>query len=155
MKTLGIETSCDETAIALYDSDKGIIGESIDLTLKQLEGVRDSTLIMNLTNHLLLTKWQDEDGNPKLYLFGQLKRIVKKWLNECLVCRGDTYPALLMYKVLADTACERITAAIVKQETEENDRQVMAVLAEKSTSRIGPLTLKVKSQWRKHCLQAC
>ena len=29
MKTLGIETSCDETAIAIYDSDNGIIGESI------------------------------------------------------------------------------------------------------------------------------
>ena len=29
MKTLGIETSCDETAIAIYDSNKGIIGESV------------------------------------------------------------------------------------------------------------------------------
>ena len=29
MKTLGIETSCDETAIAIYDSENGIIGESI------------------------------------------------------------------------------------------------------------------------------
>jgi len=29
MKTLGIETSCDETAIAVYDSTEGIIGESI------------------------------------------------------------------------------------------------------------------------------
>ena len=29
MKTLGIETSCDETAIAIYDSDNGIIGESV------------------------------------------------------------------------------------------------------------------------------
>ena len=29
MKTLGIETSCDETAIAIYDTKDGIIGESI------------------------------------------------------------------------------------------------------------------------------
>ena len=29
MKTLGIETSCDETAIAIYDSKEGIVGESI------------------------------------------------------------------------------------------------------------------------------
>ena len=29
MKTLGIETSCDETAIAIYDSKEGIIGESL------------------------------------------------------------------------------------------------------------------------------
>ena len=29
MKTLGIETSCDETAVAVYDSEQGIIGESV------------------------------------------------------------------------------------------------------------------------------
>tara|TARA_B100000963_G_scaffold360001_1_gene389212 strand:+ start:3426 stop:4424 length:999 start_codon:yes stop_codon:yes gene_type:complete len=29
MITLGIETSCDETAIALFDSDKGLIGEAV------------------------------------------------------------------------------------------------------------------------------
>ncbi len=29
MLTLGIETSCDETAVAIYDSDKGIVGESV------------------------------------------------------------------------------------------------------------------------------
>ena len=34
MKTLGIETSCDETAIAVYDSKEGIIGESIHSQIK-------------------------------------------------------------------------------------------------------------------------
>ena len=34
MKILGIETSCDETAIAIYDSEKGIIGESIHSQIK-------------------------------------------------------------------------------------------------------------------------
>ena len=29
MRVLGIETSCDETGIAIYDSDKGIIGEEL------------------------------------------------------------------------------------------------------------------------------
>jgi N6-L-threonylcarbamoyladenine synthase len=34
MKTLGIETSCDETAIAIYDSEHGIIGESVYSQIK-------------------------------------------------------------------------------------------------------------------------
>jgi N6-L-threonylcarbamoyladenine synthase len=34
MKTLGIETSCDETAIAVFDSDQGIIGESVYSQIK-------------------------------------------------------------------------------------------------------------------------
>ena len=29
MKTLGIETSCDETAIAIYDCEEGIIGDTV------------------------------------------------------------------------------------------------------------------------------
>ena len=34
MKTLGIETSCDETAVAVYDSEQGIIGESVFSQIK-------------------------------------------------------------------------------------------------------------------------
>ena len=34
MKTLGIETSCDETAIAIYDSENGVIGESVFSQIK-------------------------------------------------------------------------------------------------------------------------
>ena len=64
---------------------------------------------------LLYTNWRDPGEEPKLYLFGQLKRITKQWLDTCLVCKGETYPALLMYQELADMACNRITAAITRQ----------------------------------------
>jgi type III restriction enzyme len=47
-------------------------------------------------------------------LFGQLKRITKQWLDTCLICKGGTYPAQLMYQELADMACERITAGITR-----------------------------------------
>ena len=109
------------------NKNQGIIGESVDLTLERLEDVRASTVIMQLTTHLLMTKWQDADGDPKLHLFGQLKRIVRKWLDECLVCEEGTYPPLLMYTALADTACDRITAAIVQKQVKE-DRPVLAVV---------------------------
>jgi type III restriction enzyme len=90
----------------------GIIGEDIDLNLKHLKDVRQSTLIFNLTRRLLYTKWRDPGEEPKLHLFGQLKRITKQWLDNCLICKGDTYPAQLMYQELADMACQRITAGI-------------------------------------------
>jgi type III restriction enzyme len=62
---------------------------------------------------LLYTKWRDPGEEPKMHLFGQLKRITKEWLDSYLVCKGGTYPAQLMYQELADIACNRITAAIV------------------------------------------
>ena len=95
--------------------NSGIIGEGVDLNLKHLGDMRPSTLVFHVTQRLLYTKWRDPGEEPKLHLFGQLKRITKQWLDTCLVCKGDTYPAQLMYQELADMACNRITAAITRQ----------------------------------------
>jgi type III restriction enzyme len=94
----------------------GIIGETVDLNLIHTNDLRRSTLLFHLTQRLLYTKWRDPGEEPKLYLFGQLKRITKQWLDNCLVCKGKTYPAQLMYLELADMACERITHAITRAE---------------------------------------
>jgi type III restriction enzyme len=93
----------------------GIIGEGVDLSLEHLGDIRPSTILFHLTQRLLYTKWRDPGEEPKLFLFGQLKRITKQWLDTCLVCKGGTYPALLMYQELADMACNKITAAITRQ----------------------------------------
>jgi type III restriction enzyme len=94
--------------------NEGIIGEGVNLTLIHTGDLRRSTLLFHLTQRLLYTKWRDPGEEPKLYLFGQLKRITREWLDTCLVCKGGTYPAQLMYLSLADMACERITAGITR-----------------------------------------
>jgi type III restriction enzyme len=104
----------------------GIIGEEVDLNLAHLDRVRPTTLLYNITKRLLYTKWRDAGEEPKLHLFGQLKTVTKQWLDTCLVCKGDTYPALLMYQELADIACERITAGITL--AFHGERPVKAVL---------------------------
>ena len=106
--------------------NQGIIGEGVSLDLVHTNDLRRSTLLFHLTQRLLLTKWRDTDGDPELHLFGKLKRIVRQWLDDCLVCKGGTYPAQLMYQELADVACERITAAITR--TQIDSRPVKAVL---------------------------
>ena len=93
----------------------GIIGEAIDLDLAHLGDMRPSTLLFHLTKRLLDTHWRDPGEEPKLFLFGQLKRIAREWLDTHLVCVGGTYPAQLMYQQLADMACSRISAAITRR----------------------------------------
>jgi len=93
--------------------NEGIIGEGVDLTLVHTGDLRRSTLLFHMTSRLLYTKWRDPGEEPRLHLFGQLKRITKQWLDNHLVCKGGTYPAQLMYLSLADMACNRITAGIV------------------------------------------
>ena len=92
--------------------NEGILGEGVDLSLIHTRELRQSTLLYHLTRRLLETKWRDPGEEPRLHLFGQLKRITRQWLDGHLVCKGETYPAQLMYQTLADMACERITAGI-------------------------------------------
>lgn len=92
----------------------GIIGAAVNLTLKHTQDVRPSQVVYELTSHLVNTKWRDGNGDPQLHLFGQLKRIARQWLDKYLVCKGGTYPAQLVYKTLADMACEKITAGITR-----------------------------------------
>jgi type III restriction enzyme len=88
--------------------------------------MRISSVLFHLTQRLIYTKWRDPDEEPKLYLFGQLKRITKEWMDKCLVCHGGTKPQLLMYQALADIACDRITAAITR--AEQGKQPIKAVL---------------------------
>ncbi|WP_070411117.1 BPTD_3080 family restriction endonuclease [Pseudomonas lundensis] len=106
--------------------NSGIIGEAVDLSLEHIRDMRRSSLLFHLTQRLLYTKWRDPGEESKLHLFGQLKRITKEWLDSCLVCKGDTYPGLLMYQALADVACDRITAAITR--AEQGKRPIKAML---------------------------
>ena len=103
----------------------GIIGEAVDLSLEHLQDTRTSTVLFNLTQRLLYTKWRDAGEAPKLHLFGQLKRITRQWWLEAQ-CKGGTYPAQLMYQELADMACNKITAAITAAFADE--RPIKAVL---------------------------
>ena len=105
----------------------GIIGQSVSLDLEHSKDTRTSTVLMHLTKRLLYTKYRDEGENPKLHLFGQLKRICKEWLDTRLVCKGGTYPAQLLIQELQDRACEKIHMAITFAEMEKK-RPIVALL---------------------------
>ena len=106
---------------------QGIIGDGVDLTLEHLNDIRASTVLFHLTRHLLYNKYRDPGDQPKLHLFGQLKRITRQWMEGgYLRCSGGTAPAQLCYRELADMACERIKAAIT--ESLSGERPVKAIL---------------------------
>ncbi len=105
--------------------NQGIIGEGVDLNLVHTGDLRTSSLVLHLTKRLLETKWRDPNEDLKLYLFGKLRNVVKQWLDTCLVCRGGTFPAQLMFQSLADMACNRITAAITNS---QGERSIKALL---------------------------
>ena len=106
--------------------NEAIIGEGADLDLEHLDDYRRSSLIFRLTMRLLETEYKDSDGDLNYALFGKLKRVTRQWLDSHLECEGGTHPNQLMYQELADMACGRIQAAIVRRQKE--GRPVLAVL---------------------------
>ena len=105
--------------------NEGIVGEGVDLTLDHLQDERQSSVLYHLTKHLVMNHWRDPGEEPRLPLFGQLKRIAKQWMDGYLRCSGGTYPALLRYPELAEMACERITAAMVAAHSSERPVKVL------------------------------
>ena len=101
-------------------TNEGIVGERAVMDLVHTNDLRPSKLLFHLTTHLLQTNWRDAGGDPELHLFGKLKRITRQWLDECLVCKGDTNPSQLLYLDLAEEACNRITDAITRTNLEGN-----------------------------------
>lgn len=92
--------------------NEGIIGEGVDLTLAHTKDYRTSTILYNMTSYILHNKLRDDNQEPKLYLFSQLKAICKQWMEKYLICSGGTYPAQLLYKQIMDLAASKIETAI-------------------------------------------
>ncbi|MDL2317182.1 DEAD/DEAH box helicase family protein [Desulfovibrio sp. OttesenSCG-928-A18] len=108
----------------------GIIGATQNLKVEHQKDIRPSALLMHLTNHLMHSKWRDDDGNVQLGLFADLKNIVREWLQNHLNCTGGTYPAILLNAKFADMACEKIQDAINRAGVQDTpaDPPVLAVL---------------------------
>ena len=124
---------------------EGIVGEGIMLTAAEMKDKRPSTISFELAKHLLYTYFKDDDGEPKLHLFGQLKRIVRRWIDEgYLECKGQTGPWMLQILPIANMACERLYTAIAGAVGDEN--RVVAVLdpynPKGSTRHVGFMTSK-------------
>jgi type III restriction enzyme len=104
--------------------NSGIIGQTVQLDLVHTGAVRTSTIVFDLTGRLL-ERWRDPGEAPRTNLFGPLSAIARRWLTEHLECVGGTTPAQLMYRAIADLACDRIVQAIVRAPA--GDKRVLAI----------------------------
>ena len=130
--------------------NEGIVGVGVNFDLTDSGDARRSTIIYHLTNYLLRTKWCDPNGHPRLHLFGQLKGITERWLDEHLVCEGGTTLSQLVNLQLLDQACERITTAIVEAERAAGGsvKAVLDAFAPSGTTRDVSFTTSKQLKWR-------
>jgi type III restriction enzyme len=94
-----------------------ILGQGEAITLDNYMTQRTTTIAFHVAGHALRTKFRDEDGNLKPWLFPRLLRATREWLDTQLSCVGGTKPGLLLWRELADIAAQKIWNAHVRGAT--------------------------------------
>ena len=122
----------------------------MDLTLAHLKDMRRSSILFHLTKHLLYQKFRDPGEEPKLHLFGQLKRITREWMEGgYLRCTGGTYPGQLIYLEIADMACNKIKAAITEAYADEQPvRAILDPYNYKGSTKFVNFTTSKETRWQ-------
>ncbi len=103
-----------------------IVGASSIHTLDDLKKRRPQEVAF-LIAKLVLEKYFRQDGqirkektdqhtfdsDVKMWLFPQVLDITKKWLVECVTCKDNTFPQLLLLVQLGHNAADKVYASIV------------------------------------------
>ena len=106
--------------------NEGIIGTGQTMNLEELRHARLNTIYTHLARHLLESRWQVSDQPYEPTLFPKLQAIVREWFQGYLQCEGNTFPAQLMYRTIAEIVAQKITAAITRAHADT--RQVVALI---------------------------
>ena len=93
-------------------TNRGIIGERVDLRPDTLRDKRAAEVSFHIAKHLLYHSYRDAGENPKSHLFPQFQNIVREYIENYVSCKGSTHIGLLCYHKLASDVCERIKRAI-------------------------------------------
>jgi type III restriction enzyme len=90
-----------------------IIGEASMHTLYGLSDKREQEIDFRLASLVLEKYFRDDDGNSKPWLFPQLLNIARQWRAECLVCKDNAFPQMLLLTEFSHDAADRIHRAII------------------------------------------
>ena len=96
-----------------------VLGEAEMHELYGLKERREQEIDFGLASLLLERSFQDGDGLPKPWLFPDLLAIARRWRLECLTCKDDAFPQMLLITRLAHQAAEKIYQAIVASRSVE------------------------------------
>jgi len=93
-----------------------IVGEISIHELERLKTIRLNQIAFELAAKVLKKYFSNDEGDPKVWLFPQLLEISKSWIQNCLTCKADTFPQLLLLIENLDNASDKVYSAIVNAE---------------------------------------
>lgn len=97
---------------ATWTQVEGLVGEREVHTLDDYRKFRDQEIAFHIAK-LTLNKWfSDDEGCPRIELFPQILGITKRWLDQCVTLKDDTFKQLVMLHQKQHEASEKIFHAI-------------------------------------------
>ncbi|MEK7327540.1 MAG: restriction endonuclease subunit R, partial [Chloroflexota bacterium] len=91
-----------------------ILGE---LKIHDLYGLKDRRMqevAFELAKATLERFFRDDDGNTRPWLFPQLLNVTRRWIDECVTCKDDTFPQMLLLSEFKYDAADKLYRAIVR-----------------------------------------
>jgi type III restriction enzyme len=111
----------DETKLVLTTDDvptetvlDPIVGESTKTNLDALRGRREQEVAFFLSKRVVESQFGIDAARERPWLFPQVLEIVKRWMRECLICKDNTFPQMVLIAEYSYAAAERIYKAIVR-----------------------------------------
>ena len=98
-----------------------IVGQSTIHTLDDLRSRRPNEIAFLLAK-LVLEKYFRQEEREEVWMFPQVLTIAKQWLAQCLTCKDNTFPQLLLLVEFAHDAADRIYQAIVRGDDAGGDK---------------------------------
>lgn len=100
-----------------------IIGEASIHDLYSLRSRREQEVDFRIASLVHEKYFKDGDGHAKPWLFPQLLDISRRWRAECVTCKDNAFPQMLLMVEFANDAADRIYRAIVATRSESKRLQ--------------------------------
>ncbi len=122
MPTEHLEATFDASSILQLSTQDVAIKTQVDPIVGQMErheiDLRDhriQTVVFAVAKRTLDNHFQDEDGAGRPWLFPQLVRITRRWIDECVTPykKDGTFEQMLLFAQYSHAAADRIHRAIV------------------------------------------
>jgi type III restriction enzyme len=90
-----------------------IVGETSYHTLYGLKSHREQEVDFVIAKLVLEKYFRDDEKSPKVWLFPQLLAVARQWRMQCVTCKDDAFPQMLLLAEYGHDAADRIYRAIV------------------------------------------
>jgi type III restriction enzyme len=91
-----------------------VVGKTAIHDLEELRSRRLQEVSFRIAKLTLDEHFRDEEGNTKPWLYPQLVTITEAWMRDCVTCKDDAFPQMLLLSDLSHAAADRIHRAIMQ-----------------------------------------